>query len=134
VKPINAIHPPEGPSALGHYSPGIQAGPFLYVSGQIAVTPAGESLAQADLAAQSLQALNNMAGVVRAAGGRLEDVVKITVYLADPEGWPVFNQIYADFFKDHRPARAVVPVLPFHGGFLVEVEAVAYLDPSAGDD
>ena len=49
------------------------------------------------------------------------------MYLADPEGWPVFNQIYADFFGDHKPTRAVVPVNAFYGGFLVEVDAVVFL-------
>lgn len=121
------ITPAQGPAALGHYSPGIRAGNLLFVSGQIAVTPRGESLASADLETQARQALANLRAVVEAAGGTLDRVTRVTVYLADPEGWPVFNRVYAECFGAHRPARAVVPVNPFHGGFAVEVDAIAVL-------
>ena len=62
-----------------------------------------------------------------AAGAELHHVVKVTVYLTTEDHWAAFNAVYAEFFGDHRPARAVVPVGPLHYGFLVEVEAVAYV-------
>lgn len=126
--PLVPVSPPQGPAARGHYSPGIRAGHLLFVSGQIAITAQGESLASADLQTQSRQALANLRAVVEAAGASLDRVAKVTVYLADPEGWPVFNGVYAEFFGDHRPTRSVVPVNVFHGGFLVEVDAIAVLD------
>jgi reactive intermediate/imine deaminase len=121
------ITPECGPPARGHYSSGMRVGSLLFVSGQIAVTEAGLSLASDSLAVQTHQALANMRGVIEASGGRLDQVVKVNVYLTDPDGWPVFNQIYADFFGDHKPTRTVVPVNPFYGGFLVEVDAVVFL-------
>ena len=122
------ILPPQGPAALGHYSPGIRAGNLLFVSGQIAITGQGESLANADLETQSRQALANLRAVVEASGGTLDRVVKVTVYLADPNGWPAFNAVYAEFFGTHRPTRAVVPVNGFHGGFVVEVDAIVVIE------
>lgn len=127
MQPLITVTPSQGPAALGHYSPGMRAGKLLFVSGQIAITPQGESLASARLDVQTRQALANLRAVVEAAGGTLEHVARVTVYLADPNGWPAFNQVYAEFFGSHRPARSVVPVNPFHGGFLVEVDAIAVL-------
>jgi len=106
----------------------MRAGNLLFVSGQIAIAPGGESLAGADLETQSRQALANLRAVVEAAGATLDRVARVTVYLAEPDGWPVFNRVYAGFFGDHKPARSVVPVNPFHGGFKVEVDAIAVLD------
>ena len=100
------------------------------MSGQIAVAPDGSSLADADLATQTRQCLANLRAVLEAGGATLQQVAKVTVYLADPDGWPVFNPIYAEFFGAHKPARAIVPVAAFPGGFKVEVDAIAVLaDP-----
>ena len=128
MQALIAVTPAHGPAARGHYSPGIRAGNLLFVSGQLALTPQGESLAGADLETQTRQALANLRAVVEAAGGTLDRVARVTAYLADPQGWPVFNRVFAEVFGAHRPARAVVPVQPFAGGFVVEVEAVAVLD------
>ena len=113
--------------AKGPYSPGIRAGNLLFVSGQIAIAPDGSSLAHADLATQTRQCLANLRAVLEAGGATLQQVAKVTVYLAEPDGWPVFNPIYAEFFGSHRPARAIVPVAAFPGGFKVEVDAMAVL-------
>jgi len=125
---LQAIAPLGGPPAKGPYSPGIRAGNLLFVSGQIAVAADGASLAGADLATQTRQCLANLRAVLEAGGATLQQVAKVTVYLADPDGWAVFNPIYAEFFGDHKPARAIVPVAAFPGGFMVEVDAVAVLE------
>ena len=125
---LQGIAPAGAAPAKGPYSPAIRAGNLLFVSGQIAVRPDGTSLADADLATQAQQCLANLRAVLEAGGATLDRVVKVTVYMADPAGWPVFNQIYAQFFGTHAPARAIVPVAAFPGGFLVEVDAVAVLD------
>ena len=124
---LQSIAPANAAPAKGPYSPGIRAGNLLFVSGQIAVAPDGSSLAQADLETQTRQCLANLRAVLEAGGATLEQVAKVTVYLADPDGWPVFNPIYAEFFGAHKPARAIVPVAAFPGGFKVEVDAVAVL-------
>jgi len=125
---LQGIAPAGAAPAKGPYSPAIRAGNLLFVSGQIAVRPDGTSLADADLATQTQQCLANLRAVLEAGGATLDRVVKVTVYMADPAGWPVFNPIYAQFFGTHAPARAIVPVAAFPGGFLVEVDAVAVLD------
>lgn len=124
---LTPIAPAGGPPAKGPYSPGIRAGNLLFVSGQIAVAADGSALAHADLETQTRQCLANLCAVLEAGGATLEQVAKVTVYMADPEGWPVFNRVYAEVFDAHRPARAIVPVPAFPGGFLVEIDAVAVL-------
>jgi 2-iminobutanoate/2-iminopropanoate deaminase len=124
---LQSITPANAAPAKGPYSPGMRAGNLLFVSGQIALAPDGSSLAQADLETQTRQCLANLRSVLEAGGATLEQVAKVTVYLAEPDGWPVFNPIYAEFFGAHRPARAIVPVAAFPGGFKVEVDAVAVL-------
>lgn len=115
--------------AKGPYSPAIRAGHLLFVSGQIAVAADGTPLADADLATQTRQCLANLRAVLEAGGATLQQVAKVTVYMAEPDGWAVFNPIYAEFFGDHKPARAIVPTAAFPGGFKVEVDAIAVLDP-----
>ena len=121
---LQSITPAGAAPAKGPYSPAIRAGNLLFVSGQIA------SSADADLATQTRQCLANLRAVLEAGGATLWQVAKVTVYLADPDGWPVFNPIYAEFFGAHKPARAIVPVAAFPSGFKVEVDAIAVLtDP-----
>jgi 2-iminobutanoate/2-iminopropanoate deaminase len=122
-----AVEPPGGPAARGPYSPGMRTGNLLFVSGQIAIAPDGSSLAAADLATQTRQCLANLRAVLEAGGATLQQVAKVTVYMSEADGWPVFNPIYAEFFGAHKPARAIVPVAAFPGGFKVEVDALAVL-------
>jgi len=118
---LQSISPAGAAPAKGPYSPAMRAGNLLFVSGQIASTP------DADLATQTRQCLANLRAVLEAGGATLQQVTKVTVYLAEPDGWPVFNPIYAEFFGAHKPARAIVPVAAFPGGFKVEVDAIAVL-------
>lgn len=121
MTPLQPIAPAGGPPAKGPYSPAIRAGNLLFVSGQIASDPG------ADLATQTRQCLANLRAVLEAGGATLQQVAKVTVYLSEHDGWAVFNPIYAEFFGDHKPARAIVPVAAFPGGFKVEVDAIAVL-------
>jgi 2-iminobutanoate/2-iminopropanoate deaminase len=121
---LQPITPAGTAPAKGPYSPAIRACNLLFVSGQIA------SSADADLATQTRQCLANLRAVLEAGGATLQQVAKVTVYLSEPDGWPVFNPIYAEFFGTHKPARAIVPVAAFPGGYKVEVDAIAVLgDP-----
>jgi 2-iminobutanoate/2-iminopropanoate deaminase len=121
------ITPAGGAPAKGPYSPGLRAGNLLFVSGQIAVAADGTPMADADLQTQARLCLANLHAVLEAGGATLAQVAKVTVYMADPAGWPVFNRVYGEFFGAHKPARAIVPVSAFPGGFLVEVDAIAVL-------
>jgi len=124
---LESLNPATALQPLGHYSQAVRAGDLLFLSGQVAVCADGVSLADAPLGRQFQQAMDNLKAIIEGAGSSLERVAKITIFLADPEGWPVVNEIYQGYFPKHRPARAVVPVSAFYGGFLVEVEAVVAL-------
>ena len=74
---------------------------------------------------QTKQVLANLDAILQAAGSRREQVIKVTIFVSDINAWGTVNQLYAQFFGDHKPARSVVPVLPLHYGLQIELEAVA---------
>jgi len=125
-KEIVPIATSAAPQAIGPYSQAIRAGEWLFVSGQIPLPPDGGPIPQ-KFAAQARQALANLKAIVEAAGGQLARVVKVTVYLTDMGQFATFNEVYAEVFGSHRPARAVVQVAALPRGVQVEVEAVACL-------
>ena len=109
----------------GHYSPGVIAGGMLYISGQLPIDPGTGKIAEGGIRGQTKQALANVGRVLEAAGCRREDVVMCRVYISDMGNWDAVNEVYADFFGGHKPARAVVPTRELHHGALVEIEATA---------
>ena len=109
----------------GHYSPGVIAGGMLYISGQLPIDPGTGKIAEGGIREQTKQALANVGRVLEAAGCRREDVVMCRVYISDMGNWDAVNEVYAEFFGAHKPARAVVPTRELHHGALVEIEAVA---------
>ena len=110
----------------GHYVPGMISGGMLYVSGQIPVNPDTGELA-CGLCEQTKQALANVEAVLTAAGCTKEQVVQCRVYVSDVTYWDEVNQVYAEFFGAHKPARVIVPTRELHHGALVEIEAMAEL-------
>lgn len=122
---MKAIFTPHAPAPAGHYSQAVVHGGIVYVAGQLAVDPATGEKRLGAVEEQTEQALRNLAAVLEAAGSDLAHVLKTTVYVADISLWPRVNAVYARFFGEHRPARAVVPTRDLHYGFLVEVEAIA---------
>ncbi len=111
--------------AGGHYSQGVVAGGWIFVSGQLPIAPDGAHAAGQDFAAQTRLAMTNLLAILDAGGAAPCDIVKLTAYIVGIENWPLFNAVYADMMGDARPARAVVPVPSLHHGLLVEVEALA---------
>jgi 2-iminobutanoate/2-iminopropanoate deaminase len=109
----------------GHYSHAVCAGGFVFVSGQLPITPGGERLNLSSFAVQAGQVLANVHAALRAAGSSVDKLVQVRVYITDIAHWPEFNTLYAQWCGAARPARAVVPVPELHHGFLVEVEATA---------
>lgn len=116
-----------GATPAGHYSHAVAAGGFVFVSGQLPIGPDGTKNASLPIEQQAALVLANVGEALATAGAALRDVVKVTVYLTTEDHWAAFNAVYAGFFGEHRPARAVVPVGPLSHGFLVEVEAVAFI-------
>jgi 2-iminobutanoate/2-iminopropanoate deaminase len=118
------VHTAQAPAAIGPYSQAVACGGFLFTSGQIALRPDG-SLVEGGVPEQTAQVLHNLRAVLEAAGCAPTDVVKTTVFLRDMADFPVFNEIYATFFGDHRPARSTVAVLGLPKDVRVEIEAIA---------
>jgi 2-iminobutanoate/2-iminopropanoate deaminase len=114
------------PPPKGAYSPGVRAGDFLYVSGQVPRDPrTGELVGGDNVAAQARQTLANLRGVLEAAGATLGDVVSVSVHLARVDDWGAFDAVYRETFVPPFPTRTVVGAAL--RGILVEVTAVAYL-------
>jgi len=113
------------PAAIGTYSQAIRAGNTVYLSGQIPLDPHNGKLVTGDITAQIRQVFDNLAAVAEAAGGSLDNAVKLTVYLTDLGDFPTVNKIMAEYFSEPYPARAAVGVasLPRH----TEIEAEAIL-------
>ncbi len=115
----------KAPAAVGPYSQGIDTGTMVFTSGQLPINPETGKLLDGDIQKQARQALNNIKAVLEASGSSLEKVVKVTVFVTDMENFSKINQVYAEFFSDHKPARSLVEVsrLPLNGE--IEIEAVA---------
>lgn len=121
---------PPGTAVFGPYSPAVQAGPFLFISGQLPALPSGELL-QSPIEDQTRLCLENIGRILAAAGGTLADLVKVTIYLTDMADFPAVNAAYGKFFPQDPPARACVEVRRLPKDARIEIEAVAYL-ASAG--
>ena len=115
------------PAAVGPYSQAIKEGNILYCSGQIPLVPETGELVQGDIKAQAAQALKNVKAVLTEAGAKETNVVKTTVYLTDMADFGVVNEVYADFFGDHKPARSCVAVKELPKGAKVEIEVLVVL-------
>ena len=114
------------PDAIGPYSQAIVAQGLVFCSGQVALAAGASGVfTGGDVAAQTRQALANLAEVLAAAGSGLQKVVKTTVFLTDMRDFAAMNQVYGERFGGHRPARATVAVAALPKGALVEIEAIA---------
>ena len=109
----------------GHYVPGIISKGVLYVSGQLPMNHETGAMENGDIDAQARRALHNVDLVLRAAGTSRDLVTMCRVYIPDMDMWDKVNDIYAEFFGEHKPARVVLPTRDLHHGMLVEIEATA---------
>ena len=123
------IHSDQAPSAIGAYSQAVRAGDTVYLSGQIPLDPATmEGVGGGDFRAEAHQVFKNLRAVAEAAGGSLDDVVKLNAYLTDLGNFAVFNEVMAEYFSQPFPARAAVGVAALPKGVQVEAEAVLVLN------
>jgi reactive intermediate/imine deaminase len=122
-QPVTSKH---APAAIGPYSQGIRAGNTVYLSGQIGLDPATGQLVEG-LEAQAHQVIRNLRAVAQAAGGELDDIVKVTLLLADLADFTKVNEIMAGYFKPPYPARATYQVVALPKGAKVEIEGVLVL-------
>lgn len=119
-----AVATQDAPQAVGPYAQGVEAGGFVFVSGQIPLNPDGSAV-KGGIGELTERCLRNVEGILKSAGLGLEDVVKTTVFLTDMGKFPAMNEAYARFFKAPYPARATVEVKALPKGVEVEIEAIA---------
>ena len=126
------IHTDQAPAAIGTYSQAVRAGNTVYLSGQIPLDPASMTLVEGTFESAARQVFRNLRAVARAAGGDLQDIVRLTVYLTDMQQFPRVNAVMAEFFSEPYPARAAIGVNELPKGAQVEVDAILVLpDPVA---
>ncbi len=114
-----------GPKAIGPYSQAIKANGFVFVSGQVALDPATQQVVPGDVAAQTERALQNLAGIVKAAGTSLDRAVKTTVFLKNMSDFAAMNEVYGRYFTQAPPARSTVEVARLPKDVLVEIDLIA---------
>ena len=116
------------PQAIGPYSQAVRVGDTVYLAGQIPLIPETMMLESGDMRAQIRRVFENLGAVAKAAGGSLQDVVKLNVYLTDLGHFPLVNEAMAQYFREPYPARASVGVAALPKGAAVEMDAIMVLE------
>lgn len=122
---MKTISTEQAPKAIGPYSQGIEANGFVYVSGQIPLDPTTGELVDGDIKKQVTRVFENIRAILKASGCDLRSVVKTTVFVTDLSNFSVINEIYSQYFGDHKPARSFVQVSALPKGAHVEIEVIA---------
>jgi reactive intermediate/imine deaminase len=125
------INTTRAPAAIGTYSQAVKVDNTVYLSGQIPLDPASGEMVAGEIRAQITRVFDNLVAVARAAGGSLQDVVKLNVFLTDLKNFPQVNEIMAQYFKQPYPARAAVGVAALPRGAQVEMDAVMVMSAPA---
>ena len=124
---MKIISTTKAPRAIGPYSQAVQTGNTVYISGQIPLVPETMALISDDFEQQSRQVFDNLQAVAFAAGGDLNQIVKLTIYLLDLNEFPKINDIMTDYFSAPWPARATIGVAALPKGARIEIDAVLVL-------
>jgi 2-iminobutanoate/2-iminopropanoate deaminase len=116
----------EAPKAIGPYSQAVRVGDLVFLSGQIPLDPATGEIVKGGAADQTRRVMDNLEGVLRAAGVGWSDVVKSTIYLVDLADFAKVNEVYGSYFPNEPPARATVQVAALPRGASVEIDMIAH--------
>ena len=119
-----AIHSDNAPAAIGTYSQAIRSGNFVFLSGQIPLDPQTMEIVDGDFEARARQVFDNLKAVTEAAGGNLNQVVKLTIFLTDIDNFAAVNAVMEDYFDQRYPARAAIGVASLPKGADVEADAI----------
>jgi 2-iminobutanoate/2-iminopropanoate deaminase len=122
---IQHIHTEDAPRPAGHYSQAVVHGGTVYVAGILPFDPADPEAPLGDVGDQTRRVLQSLSAVLDAAGSGLDHLLQVTVFVTDLASWGEVNEVFAEFLGSHRPARAVVPVLPLKRGAALELMAIA---------
>lgn len=124
MKYVNHHGAPQTPA---HYSAAVREGNTLYISGQLPLDPVSRKHCEGGIREQTLQALHNLEALVVQEGGSRNDILRTTAYVANMSDWGAVNDVYREFFGEHKPARTIAAVPEIHFGFLVEIDGIAVL-------
>jgi reactive intermediate/imine deaminase len=126
--PREIIRTDKAPQAIGTYSQAVKVDRTVYLSGQIPLVPGTMEMVAGDIEAQIRRVFDNLRAVAQAAGGDLQDMVKLNVFLTDLANFPVVNQVMAEYFSEPYPARAAVGVASLPRNAAVEMDGVLILN------
>ena len=118
------ISTPKAPAAIGPYSQAIEENGLLFTSGVIPIVPSTGELVEGDIEAQAEQAIGNLAALIEAAGAKIENTIKTTVFIKNMDDFTKVNEIYAKYFTTDFPARSCVEVARLPKDVLIEIEAI----------
>lgn len=121
------VHSTNAPEAIGTYSQAVKVGDVVYLSGQIPLVPETMTVIEGDFATQTRRVFDNLSAVAEAAGGSLQDVVKLNIYLTDLSHFGTVNEIMAEYFQQPYPARAAIGVASLPKAVPVEMDAIMHL-------
>lgn len=121
------INTEQAPAAIGTYSQAVKISTTVYLSGQIPLVPATMEMVSEDFRAQAVQVFDNLSAVCEAAGGALQDMVKVQIYLIDLGNFPIVNEVMAEYFSAPYPARAAIGVKALPKGAQIEIDGVMEL-------
>lgn len=119
------VYTDKAPEPAGHYSQAVVKNGWVFVSGQLPVKAGTGEKIKGGIEEQAKQVLKNISEILKASGSGVENVVKTTVYITDINLWDSVNKVYGEFFKEHKPARVIVPTRELHYGFDIEMDVVA---------
>lgn len=125
-----SVHTDRAPAAIGPYNQGILAsgGRLVFTAGQIPLDPASGEMKNASIEEATEQVLNNLQAVLEAAGSNLQNVIKVTVFMADLAEFAAMNEVYGRYFQENPPARSAMQVAALPKGARIEMEAIAVVD------
>jgi len=123
---MRIIETPDMPKSNGHYSQCIEHNGILYLAGQLPRIPETRAIPEG-IEAQTHQVLSNIGKILSEAGSGKDKVLQVRIYVSDIKYWDAVNGIYANFFGQYKPARAVIPTRDLHHGALIEVEVTAHV-------
>lgn len=124
---LKVVHTDNAPAAVGPYSQGMIAGDYMYVSGQIPMDPETKKIVDGGIKEQTRQSLKNAMSILKEAGVDYKNVIKTTVFLDDMNEFGEMNDVYSEFFTDHKPARAAVEVARLPLDVKVEIQMFVYV-------
>lgn len=123
---MQIISTPNMPKSNGHYSHCIEHNGILYLSGQLPIEPDTRKMPEG-IVKQTEQVLKNVERILTEAGSGKDKVLQVRVYIPNIDDWNTVNEVYAEFFGNHKPARCVIPTRNLHYGALIEVEVTAFV-------